>query len=159
MAPFLLCLVLVFLAPVAPKTYLVENFESPQSFSTRWKTSSAIPKPQQGSFQMVQNTLTSTEDHGLQTSESLRYYAISHPLTTDFPCGLSPGGVPGSPWTLAKHVCCTTLAPGSLQEASQCLPDVSPSFLEAPQLPGSVSETFCKALNTLKWCQKCAKII
>ena len=80
----LICLVLVFLAPVAPKTYLVENFESPQSFSTRWKTSSAIPEPQQGSFQVVQNTLTSTEDHGLQTSESLRYYAISHPLTTDF---------------------------------------------------------------------------
>jgi calreticulin len=84
MAVSFLLVLIMCLTPAAPNTYLVENFEAPHSFSSRWTTSTAIPAPQQGSFQMVQNALTSTKDHGLQTSESLRYYAISRPLTSDF---------------------------------------------------------------------------
>ena len=70
----------LFLSCCIRSEHLIENFETTEPFSNRWEISDAIPTHEQGTFERVRNKLTSTVDFGLQTSESLRYYAISRPL-------------------------------------------------------------------------------
>ena len=80
--PFIVFLLLCIILPCTPE-YFAENFESTQTYSTRWTISDAIQENQRGTFQRIQNKLTDTLDHGLQTTDSPRYYAISHPLKNE----------------------------------------------------------------------------